>query len=104
MSNLDNLKALIAIKAEADPLGAQLQELGKKWNEASAPLIAVLDKTKTTAFTLEDGSIKLVYFQTVQTPAGAQQQLIIGDATPAAQVPEPTEPGEPTNVVPLAQA
>jgi hypothetical protein len=95
MSNIDNLRALVAIKTEADPLAAQLGELGQKWKTASDALGPVLDKTKTYVFTMEDGSPKTLGFQ--------NGQPIISDAIDAGTLPEPAPAPEPSaeNIAPL---
>ena len=94
MSNIENLKALLALKAEADPIQNQLVELGKKWKAATDSLESVLAKDKTYVFTADDGSLKLAFYQ--------NGQLMLGDAVAAETVPEPApEPAEPENVTPL---
>ena len=94
MSNIENLKALLALKAEADPIQNQLVELGKKWKDATDSLESVLAKDKTYVFTADDGSLKLAFYQ--------NGQLMLGDAVAAETVPEPVPaPAEPENVTPL---
>ena len=98
MTNLENLKALLALKAQADPLAAQLATLGAQWKTAADAVTKAMDQSKTYTFTADDGSVKLVFFQ--------NGQLMLGDAVAAETVPEPApepEP-EPSNVVSLAQA
>lgn len=93
MSNIENLKALLALKAEADPIQNQLVELGKKWKAATDSLESVLAKDKTYVFTADDGSLKLAFYQ--------NGQLMLGDAVAAETVPEPVPaPAEPENVTP----
>lgn len=93
MSNIDNLRALLALKAQADPIQQQLVDLGKKWQAATESLETVLAKDKTYVFTAEDGSLKLAFYQ--------NGQLMLGDAVAAETVPEPAPVEEPANVTPL---
>ena len=94
MTNIENIKALLALKAQADPLAAQLADLGAQWKAAADSITKALDPAKTYTFTAEDGTVKLVFFQ--------NGQIALGDAIPLESVPEPAaEPAEPENVTPL---
>jgi uncharacterized protein with LGFP repeats len=96
-TTLAHFKTLLALKVQADPLAAQLNELGKAWKETSDALDTVLDKTKAYTFLADDGSAKIVSF--------VNGQIMIGDAVDAAAVPDPIDPpAAAENVAPLVPA
>ena len=86
MSNLDHIKALLALQPEVALVVGQLNALQAQGAPHAQALMKALPTDKTTLFTLEDGSVKLVSF----LPGPQGYQVKIDDAFP-----EPPEAEEP---------